>query len=202
MHWKKKYDPVAESLAAKDKHSVNGAEYTHPYKLVRELSRLVDQNAIICGDLGGVSVIIAHALDTKTGQRYFSSNGNAPMGYSFAGAIGAWIAAPDRQVIALIGDGGMNMNIQELQTLINYQVKVKTFILNNHIYGITKAYQLTNFHGRTEACGPEGYNPPDFVRIADAYGIKTFSINNDEQIEQIVKETLSYDGPAVCDVNM
>tara|TARA_Y100000590_G_C14862775_1_gene692097 strand:- start:28 stop:483 length:456 start_codon:yes stop_codon:yes gene_type:complete len=93
------------------------------------------------------------------------------------------------------------MNIQELQTLINYKVPVKTFIFNNHIYGITKSFQKTNFQGREEACGPKGYNPPDFVDIAKAYKIKTFTINNNDEIEKSLDKILKYKGPVVCDIN-
>ena len=106
-----------------------------------------------------------------------------------------------RQVICTIGDGGFNMNIQELQTYVNYNIKAKTFIINNHIYGITKAFQETNFEGRAEACGPAGYNPPDFMKICDAYGIKTVTINNHDEMEDKIKEVLEYDGIVVCDVN-
>ena len=114
--------------------------------------------------------------------------------------MGAWLAQPDVDVVCTIGDGGFNMNIQELQTFINYGIKVKTFIINNRIYGITKAFQKTNFEGRSEACGPKGYNPPDFVKIAEAYGIKTFKICTNDQIDEIIPQVLEYDGPVVCDV--
>jgi len=146
--------------------------------------------------------LFGHAFETKFGQRYVTSNGHAPMGFSFAGAIGAWLGADrSRQVVCLIGDGGFNMNIQELQTLVNYGIKIKTFILNNHIYGITKQFQETNFQGRTEACGPVGYNPPDFVKVAKAYGIKTFAINKNSEMNGRIDEVLAYDHAVVCDVN-
>ena len=157
---------------------------------------------IIVGDCGGISVMIGHSLKTKFGQRYHSNNGHAPMGFSFSAAIGSWLGSNKKNnTISLTGDGGFNMNIQELQTLVNYKIKVKTFILNNHIYGITKAFQKTNFQGREEACGPKGYNPPNFIDIAKAYKIKTVSINNNSEIEKKIKEVLNYNGPVVCDVN-
>lgn len=94
------------------------------------------------------------------------------------------------------------MNIQELQTVLNYGVKIKTFIINNHIYGITKAFQETNFEGRMEACGPKGYNPPDFMKICRAYGVETVNISNNQEIRDRVRETLAYNnGPIICDVN-
>ncbi len=116
---------------------------------------------------------------------------NSPMGFSFAGAIGAAIAADESQnVVCVIGDGGFNMNIQELQTIVNYQIPVKTIILNNHIYGITKAFQETNFEGRSEACGPIGYNPPNFVDIIEAYKIPTMVVDDGSQND--VKEEIKH----------
>ena len=89
----------------------------------------------------------------------------------------------------------------DLQTLINYNIPLKTFVINNHIYGITKAFQKTNFQGREEACGPKGYNPPDFVAVAKAYKIKTFIIDKNINFENTIKEILEFNGPVVCDVN-
>jgi acetolactate synthase-1/2/3 large subunit len=126
------------------------------------------------------------------------------MGFSFAASVGAYLAGKEKgQTVCVIGDGGMNMNIQELQTLNTFNLKPKVFILNNHIYGITKAYQKTNFNGRMEACGPIGYTPPDFIKIAKAYGIKTFSIksNSLRHIKSTINKVLEFDGPVVCDIN-
>ena len=190
--WKKQYDPVKpEYYEQKD---------VHPYVFMRKLSKIMDKDAILVGDCGGNIVVSNHSFETKHGQRNLTNNGNSPMGFSFAASMGAWFAKPEAQIVCTIGDGGFNMNIQELQTFFNYNINVKTFIINNHIYGITKAYQKTNFHGRSEACGPKGYAPPDFLKIVEAYGIKTFSITSNEMIDEIVTKVLEYDGPVVCDV--
>lgn len=194
MEWKVKYDPVKREFFEEQ-------QYVHPYAFMRLLSDKMRANDVLVADCGGNIVIANHAFETKYGQRYMTNNGNSPMGFSFAGAMGAWCADPSRTVVCIIGDGGFNMNIQELQTFVNYGVKVKTFILNNHIYGITKAYQETNFQGRAEACGPVGYNPPDFVRVVNAYGIKTVVISKNHEIEKKIDEVLDYDGAVVCDVN-
>lgn len=195
LDWRDRYDPVLPEFFAQ-KGTV------HPYAFVRKLSEMMKGGDIVVGDCGGNIVVTSHAFETKRGQRLITNNGNSPMGFSFAGAMGAWFAAPDNQVVCIIGDGGMNMNIQELQTFVNYGVKVKTFILNNHIYGITKAYQETNFNGRAEACGPKGYAPPDFVKIAQAYGVKTVTIENQQEMEARIAEVLAADCAVVCDVNM
>ena len=195
--WKVKYDPVTSEM-------FDSSDIVHPYAFMRILSEEMNPEDILAADCGGNIVVTNHAFETKTGQRYFTNNGNSPMGFSFAGAMGAWFASDKKQnVVCVIGDGGMNMNIQELQTLKNYGVKLKTIILNNNIYGITKAYQEVNFDGRSEACGPKGYNPPNFVDISQAYGVKTIEIKegNYDKVRHQIRELLAADEPVVCDVN-
>lgn len=194
MAWKAKYDPVRPEFFEQKQN-------VHPYVFMRTLSRVLDSDAVIIGDCGGNIVVSNHSFETKHGQRYLTNNGNSPMGFSHSASMGCYLADPARQVICVIGDGGFNMNIQELQTFLNYDIKVKTFILNNHIYGITKAYQETNFEGRCEACGPIGYDPPDFIRICKAYDLRTFEINSHSGLEENIKHVLGHDGPVVCDVN-
>lgn len=198
LYWKNKYDPVTKEMFDESK-------YVNQYAFTRILSEEMKSSDILLGDCGGNIVVINHCFKTKTGQRYFTNNGNSPMGFSFAASIGAWFASDKEKqnVVCIIGDGGMNMNIQELQTLVNYNVGVKVIILNNHIYGITKAFQETNFEGRMEACGPVGYNPPDFIKVAEAYGLKTVSIVGSDynKIRQQINEILDHDGPLIIDVN-
>jgi acetolactate synthase-1/2/3 large subunit len=195
MEWKTKYDTVLPEF-------YDEQEYVHPYAFMRVLSEEMKADSVIIGDCGGNIVVSSHAFETKHGQRFLTNNGNSPMGFSFAASMGAWFARPNAQVVCTIGDGGFNMNIQEMQTFINYGVNVKTFILNNHIYGITKAFQETNFEGRAEACGPKGYSPPDFVKIAQAYGLKTVTISKNSQMREKIREVLDSDGAVICDVNM
>ena len=96
------------------------------------------------------------------------------------------------------------MNIQELQTLVNYNIPLKTIIMNNHIYGITKAFQETNYEGRMEACGPIGYNPPNFKDIVDAYKIPTMVVDDGSDYDEVRKQIrafLSAQVPVVMDLN-
>ena len=116
MQWKEDYDPV------KQEHYEN-KENIHPYYFIRELSKKMTSNDVFVVDCGGNVVICNHAFETKKGQRYFSNNGNSPMGFSFSGALGAYFGDKTRQVVCVTGDGGMNMNIQELQTIKNYNIK-------------------------------------------------------------------------------
>jgi len=199
IEWRNKYDTVSQAMF--EENSNKG--FVHPYAFMRTLSQELRSGDIFVGDCGGNIVVASHAFETKKGQRFITNNGNSPMGFSFAGTMGAWLAS-DRQhnVVCVIGDGGFNMNLQELQTVKNYNMGFKTFILNNHCYGITRQFQRTNFEGREEACGPKGYNPPDFVKICEAYGIKVFTIKRNSDIKEGIRKVLAHEGPALCDVDI
>ena len=192
--WKKSYDPVKEEF-------YKNSNTVQPYAFIRRLSEKMNKDDILVADCGGNIVTCNHAFETKTGQRYFTNNGNSPMGFSFSGAIGAYFANPNRRIVCIIGDGGMNMNIQELQTIKNYNIKIITIILNNHIYGITKAFQETNFGGKSEACGPRGYIPPDFIKISKAYGIKTLEIKNNSEFDEKIDHFLKCEESIIVDVD-
>ncbi len=193
--WRDRYDPVKPEYYEQK-------EIVHPYVFFRTLSQEMRSGDILIGDCGGNIVASNHAFETKKGQHNISNNGNSPMGFSFAGAMGAYLASDKKHnVVCTIGDGGFTMNSQELQTVKNYNLAFKTFIVNNQVYGITKAFQERNFEGRMEACGPKGYSPPDFVDVCNAYGIKTFEIKDHSELRDRIKEVLAYEGPAVCNVN-
>ena len=198
--WREKYDPV------RDEHRENW----HLYGFLRYLSELMPNNAIIVNDTGGDVISAAHAFETRRGQRYFTSNGNTPMGFAFAAALGAQIQNSTRPVFCLIGDGGFNMNIQELRTLARMNIPVRTFILNNGIYGNTVSYQDANYGGRRIAGAPPDYSPPDFVKIAKAYGVKAYTIdkkweagNHNYQahtMDEWLPRLMGTPGPWICDV--
>lgn len=190
IRWRDSLDPV------KPKHF----ETFHHYGFMRRLSDLMPANAIIVADTGGNVITFAHAFKTKKGQRYFTNNGNTPMGFAMCGAMGAWFADPTRPVICIIGDGGMNMNIQELQTIVNYGCKVKVFLFNNHILGNTKSYQLANYAGRCEGSEAPSYVPPSFQRIADAYDIDCDMVDDWRESEWLTKWALGNDDATILEV--
>lgn len=194
VEWRDRYDPVLPEMSKPGP--------VHFYAFARELSRQAPANAVIAYDCGGNAVVMNHAFRTKRGQTYFSNHGNSPMGFSLCGAVGAWFADPSRPVICVIGDGGMQLNIQELQTIKNYGVNVKVFILDNGIYGITQAFQATHYPGRNpEASGPPHYSTPDFVEVAHGYKIEAFRVTGNEAIEGGIQSALSSPEACVCVVS-
>jgi acetolactate synthase-1/2/3 large subunit len=106
------------------------------------------------------------------------------MGYSLPAAIGAQLANPDKKVYCFIGDGGLQMNIQELQTLVEYNLPITIFIQNNLGYGIIKQFQDAYFDGRHFASG-EGYSIPNFSKIASAYGISYQKITSQKELVEL-----------------
>ena len=123
------------------------------------------------------------------------------MGFGFPAAIGAKIANPKKPVVCITGDGGFQMNIQELETLVRLQLPVKIFIWNNQGYASIRSMQNNNFGGFQVASGESsGLSMPDTVKVAAAYGLKTFRIMDNKQLEQQIEEVLDAEGPVLCEL--
>lgn len=141
-----------------------------PYAVVQRVNELIDSDAIVVADCGA-NLCWVYQVFHRTNHTLFTAAGNSPMGYSLPAAIGAAIAdGGKRQVVCFIGDGGLQINIQELQTIDHYNLPIKIVILNNRGYGIIKQFQDSYFEGRHVASG-DGYSAPDFYDIFEAYGI-------------------------------
>lgn len=194
--WKRKYPAVLPEYY-KQKGSVNA------YVFIKTLAEELNKDDIIIADEGGNLTWTIQTFEVKEGQRLFSAMGNSPMGYAFPASIGAWFAAPDRRIICIDGDGGFQVNIQELQTVVHYNVPIKIFILNNASYGIIKQFQETYFRGRYEASTKKfGYSCPDFVKVAKAYGLKTERIKSHAELRARIRGVLHTPGPVLCDVKI
>jgi acetolactate synthase-1/2/3 large subunit len=146
------------------------------YEFLEYLNTQLPPNSTIIPDEGGHLVWSMQSLKPKNNQRVFSNFGNSSMGYGLPAAIGASINNP-YPVICIDGDGGFQMNIQELQTVKHYNLPVKIFIMNNNCYGIIKQFQDSYFDSRYIATETKDYTAPDFVKIATAYGIKAIEAN-------------------------
>jgi acetolactate synthase-1/2/3 large subunit len=166
-----------------------------PYLVVQKINKMISDDAVVIADTGA-SLCWVFQIFHKANQAIFTAGGHSTMGYSFPAAIGAALCKSKREVIAFIGDGGFQMNIQELQTAFFHKLNLKLFILNNGGYGIIKQFQDLYFEGRHEATG-HGYSAPDFKKVVEAYGVKYFRV---ESLADITKEIFDYQGPAVIDI--
>lgn len=165
-----------------------------PYDVVRRLSEIADDDAIVAADTGAAVCWLHQAFKIKHHQ-LFTAGGNSPMGYALCAAIGAKLEAPERQVISYNGDGGFQVNIQELQTLKHLDLDVAVVIMNNGCYGIIKQFQ-DSYLGSRYTASRDGYSTPDFGRIAHAYGLDYVRI---ERMEDLTPDLLRR-GAIVIDV--
>ena len=155
----------------------------NPYDLVKKVNSLIDDDAIVTVDDGANLCWVFQAFE-RTKQTIFTAGGNSPMGYSLPASIGSSLHTDNKQIISFTGDGSIQMNIQELQTMSFHKLPIKLFILNNFGYGIIKQFQDTWFEGRYEATGI-GYSQPNFEKISEAYGIKYLRIEKTEDIKKV-----------------
>jgi len=170
----------------------------NPYNFSRILSQESKSDDIVVAECGGNLAWLMQAWEFKKGQKLFSSFGNSPMGYGLPAAIGATLAA-NKPVICTVGDGGVQLNIQELQTVVNYNLPIKLFIYNNDGFGIIRQFQDLYMEGRHIAtCEPVS----NFEKIGNAYGIKSIKITKLTKLRQQVREALDYDGPVIVEVMM
>ena len=138
----------------------------------------------------------------KGDQRLFTNVGCASMGYGLPAAIGASRALGNGEVVCIEGDGSLQMNIQELQTLVHHNMPIKLFIINNDGYLSIRLTQDSFFDGRYTAIDKHsGISFPDMKLVSEAYGIKYFSIKNNQDLDFTISDVMSYDkGPVVCEV--
>jgi acetolactate synthase-1/2/3 large subunit len=171
----------------------------NPYYFIEQLSaKLAADDAIVCGN--ATSCIASfQAMRLQRGQRLFSNSGSASMGYDLPAAIGAAFARPGKRVICIAGDGSIQMNIQELQTVIHHHLPVKIFVLNNSGYLSMRMTQQGFFGRLTGESASSGASLPDMVKVGCAYGIPSIRIDRHSQLDQIDR-ALDAEGPALIDV--
>jgi acetolactate synthase I/II/III large subunit len=171
----------------------------NPYYFIEQLSaRLADDDVIVCGN-ATACIVPFQAIRLREGQRLISNSGSASMGYDLPAAIGAAVARPGKRVICLAGDGSIQMNIQELQTVVHHHLPLKIFILNNSGY-LSMRMTQSGFFGRlTGESAASGASFPDMVKVACAYGISSTRIDRQSQLGQI-DVALAAEGPALIDV--
>lgn len=175
--------------------------YVNPYVFCDVLSDYLRENDVIVSSNGSACVIPIQSLRLKESQRHLVNSGCAAMGYGLPSALGAVFASTNNRAICLEGDGSIQLNIQELQTIVHHQLPVKIFIFNNAGYLSIRTTQNNFFGGRLVGEGPQsGVTLPDMVRIGDAYGIKTYRISVQEELAKKIEEVLEFPGPVLCDV--
>ena len=161
---------------------------------------LADDDVIVCGD-GAATVVFGQCARLRPGQRMIANSGSASMGYDLPAAIGAAVARGGKgRVVCVAGDGSLQMNIQELQTMVHGRFPIKLFVLNNGGYLSVRQTQAGFFGGFAVGAGPaSGVSFPDPVRVAEAYGLPATRLDQMD-FRDGLRRFLAADGPAVCEV--
>ena len=171
----------------------------NPYYFIEYLSDLLAaDDLVVCGNATSC-IVPFQAMRLKRGERLISNSGSASMGYELPAAIGAAFARPGQRIICLGGDGSLQMNIQELQTIVHHQLPVKIFVLNNSGYLSMRSTQSSFFGRLTGESRTTGVSFPDMAKVACAYGIPAQRIDREQQFSA-VKQALVAAGPALLDV--
>jgi acetolactate synthase-1/2/3 large subunit len=178
------------------------AEAVHPYVFMETLTRVLPEGATLVAGDGTACVALFQAGVVKRGQRIFWNSGCAAMGYDLSAAIGACFGLGGPDVVCLAGDGSLQLNLQELQTVVHHRLPLKLFVLSNRGYHSIRQTQDAYF-GRRMGCGEEsGLSFPDIVKVADAYGLAAAVIERPALLEEQIRAVLVRPGPVVCDVRL
>jgi acetolactate synthase-1/2/3 large subunit len=195
--WKLRY-PIVMPEHRKPKGRVSA------YYLADVFSDLLrDDDFIVSGSSGSGIELFLLALRVKAGQRVFHTTALGAMGFGIPASIGACIAGGRRRTVCVDGDGGFQLNIQELETVVRLQLPIKFFVLNNEGYASIRASQTNFFGGATIGCDHRtGLSLPDIRKVAHAYGLATDLIEDQTDLHSELRRVLEKPGPVVCDVHM
>lgn len=196
QEWKRQY-PVVLPEYKKEKKFVNS------YYFIDTLSDILTEGEIIVTDVGTALTGTNQTMKIKKNQLLCYNIGCMAMGYGLPAAIGAYYATHKKRIILIVGDGGMMLNIQELQTIFTYKIPIKIFLLNNQCYLAVKNTQSVFVDGRFLATeNKSGLTFPDFKKVSMAFGIKYERINNNLEVKRKIKKVLDQKGAVLCDINM
>jgi acetolactate synthase I/II/III large subunit len=187
LNWRNRYPSFKT-----DSVEIDSNDFLH------RISDFVSPNAIICADVGQNQMATAQAFHLDYKRRLLNSGGFGSMGYALPAAIGAFYAQKDSAIFCIVGDGGIQMNMQELQTIVRDKIPIHIIIINNQSLGMIERLQARLFNNRTYA-SIEGYTVPNFSKIAKSYGIDFLKIDSVEKY-QLAKDFLNVNNPTIIEL--
>lgn len=194
QNYRKKYPTVTEDIRNKKK-------YVDSYFFFERLSQFTKKEDIVVVDQGATFYSLTTAFKVKKGQLVYTNGGFSPMGYGLPASVGCAFAKGVKRVISVNGDGGLQMNLQELQTIIHNKLNMKVFVFNNDGYLSIKHTQTNFFNGHLVGSDPKsGLSCPDSIKLGKAYGFKTFRIRNHKETDKVIKKALETNGPVMVEV--
>lgn len=194
QEWKKKYPVVLEKHCSKE-------GLANPYCFIKELSNRLPEGMITVSGNGTACVVGSHAFTIKKDQRFLLNSAIASMGYDLPAAIGACIASGKKELVCITGDGSIQMNLQELQTIVTNKLPIKIFVINNEGYQSIKLTQTNLFNKNFCGIGllSKDLEFPDLCKLAHAYGYPYFSIKSNSEMSKL-DDILSTECYFICEI--
>lgn len=175
----------------------NSSDELKPQKLVELVYKYTGGDAIVTTDVGQHQMWAAQYYKFNNPNNWVTSGGLGTMGFGLPASIGAQLAEKEKTVVAILGDGGFQMTLQELSVIQELNLPIKIIILNNKALGMVRQWQEIFYEQRySHSLIP---NQPDFMKLADAYGIKGMKASTEDQADQVLREAFEYDGPVLMD---
>ncbi len=171
--------------------------YLKPQFVIRELSRLSGENTIVATDVGQHQMWAAQHFTVREPRAFITSGGLGTMGYGLPAAIGTKLAAPDKKVICISGDGSFQMNIQELATAVNNKIDITIALINNSYLGMVRQWQDIFYDKRYSHTAMD--SSPDFVKVAEAYGAKGLRAADEKEATAAIEQAFTEKGPVLID---
>ena len=200
--WIQECQSIREEFPIVDKNHRDDV-FPNSYKMIQEISNYLKPNQIIVTDMGTALLSGHQSIHLGGDMTMFSSYGLGEMGYGLPAAFGAAIGGKGREVLCLNCDGGMMMNIQELQTIVQHKLPVKIVIFNNDGYLMIKHTQKMLFKGNYTAVDENtGIVLPDYMKVAKAFGYEGYRIKTWNEFHFYFPRFMDYEGPAICEVFM
>jgi acetolactate synthase I/II/III large subunit len=191
LHWKQKW--IFETPDLSDQNGIN------PYFALKEFYSKVHNNIITLCASGSIVTNVWHMVNIKEGDKFIHSS-QGDMGFEIPAAIGAQIAEPEKMVIPILGEGSFQLNIQELQTIIQYKLPIKILLFNNGAYGAIQITQTNFFKNKFGVDYSSGLSFPDSEKIANAYGIRYLSARKNDHFNKVLEEFINCNDPVILEI--
>ena len=193
VHWKNKW--LFETPTLDSSNSL-----INPYTFLKVFFEKAPENKITIGSSGSIVTVLWHMVKIKKGDKFIISS-QGDMGFELPASIGSIIAEKEKMVFPVLGEGSFQLNIQELQTIVQYKLPIKILLFNNGAYGAIEITQSNFFKAKFGVDGSSGLSFPNSEKIANAYGIKYLGLKNNEDIESTIDKFIKYkDGPIILEI--
>lgn len=194
-HWKKTY-PVVLPKHYEQKNPAN------VYAFIKELSKRLPEDYVTVVGNGSACVVGSHGYEIKKGQRFIINSAIASMGYDLPAAIGACVAEGKKEIVCISGDGSIQMNLQELQTIQTNHLPIKIFVINNNGYHSIRQTQSNFFGEPFVGIGPQSHDLefPDMEKIAYAYNYPFFRCDKTDELDDTISKVFATKGAVICEI--